>query len=92
MSLREQVKNLEELAGYRKQLLDDSEWRYHQLTQQLNPSKEANLGLIRALPPTIAETCSPEPATVIEEPPPSEPRSRPRWWWPFAANRTSRSS
>ncbi len=64
LSLGEQVKNLEELANYRKQLLDDSEWRYHQLTRQLNLSQEANLGLINALPRAIAETCSPEPVTV----------------------------
>ena len=83
MSLREQVRNLEELADYRKQLLDDSDWRYHQLIQQLNLSQEVNLGLIRALPPAIAEASSPEPVMVIEEPASPEPLARRRWWWPF---------
>ena len=79
MGLREKVKNLEELADYRKQLLDDSEWRYHQLVQQLNLSQEANLALIRGLPPAIANTNSPEPSPEIVEPP-----ARRRWWWPFS--------
>lgn len=68
------MKNLEELADYRKQLLDDSEWRYHQLVQQLNLSQEANLSLIRALPPAIPESS------------PSEAPPRRRWWWPFGRN------
>ena len=78
-SLRERVKHaeersrgLEELADYHKKLLDDSEWRYHQLIQQLNLSQEATLALTRALPPAIAEAVSPEPNL-----------RRRRRWWPF---------
>ena len=78
LSLCEQVKNLEELADYRKQLLDDSEWRYHQLIEQLNLSQEVNLGLIRALPPATAEASSPEPVMVIGEPASPEPLARRR--------------
>ena len=71
-ALKAENAQLRELADFRKQLLDDSEWRYHQLVQQLNLSQEANLALIRALPPAIAETTQ------------GEPPSPPRWrWWPF---------
>ena len=78
LGLREKVKNLEELADYRKQLLDDSEWRYHQLVQQLNLSQEANLVLVRALPSAIGEISSSEPTSENVTPP------RRRWWWPFS--------
>ena len=82
-SLRERVKHaeersrgLEELADYHKKLLDDSEWRYHQLIQQLHLSQEATLALTRALPPAIAEAVSPEPNL-----------RRRRRWWPFGKSR-----
>ena len=82
-NLRERVKHaeersrgLEELADYHKKLLDDSEWRYHQLIQQLHLSQEATLALTRALPPAIAEAVSPEPNL-----------RRRRRWWPFGKSR-----
>ena len=46
---------LRELADYRDQLLKDSEWRYHELLQQLNLSQESHLALIRSLPAAITE-------------------------------------
>ena len=69
--LRDDNERLRELASYRKQLLDDSEWRYQELLQQLKLSQEANLALARALPPAIAEFAQ------------SKPSPRRRRWWPF---------
>ena len=37
--LRERVKSLEELADYHRELLKDSEWRYQQVSQQLDASQ-----------------------------------------------------
>ena len=71
-SAEERAQTLEGLADYRDQLLKDSEWRYHELLQQLNLSQESNLALIRSLPAAIAETAAPDPAP-----------SRRRGWWPF---------
>ena len=61
-SAEERAQTLEGLADYRDQLLKDSEWRYHELLQQLNLSQESNLALIRSLPAAIAETAAPDPA------------------------------
>ena len=70
--LRNENDRLRELANYRDQLLKDSEWRYHELLQQLNLSQESNLALIRSLPTAITETAPPHPAP-----------GRRRGWWPF---------
>ena len=63
-ALRTEVGSLRELAEYRKKLLEDSEWRYQELLQQLKLSQENMAALTRALPP---------PATSA----PMQPR---RWW------------
>ena len=89
-SLRSELARIRELADYRKQLLEDSEWRYHQLLQQLNLSQEAHLTLIRALPAAVAETLDPStisaepdlPTMTVEQEPEVEPPRRWRWW-PF---------
>ena len=70
--LRNENDQLRELADYRDKLLKDSEWRYHELVQQLNLSQESNLALIRSLPAAITETAPPQPAPA-----------RRRKWWPF---------
>ena len=70
--LRNENGRLRELADYRDQLLKDSEWRYHELLQQLNLSQESNLALIRSLPAAITETAPPDTAP-----------GRRRGWWPF---------
>ena len=70
--LRNENDRLRELADYRDQLLKDSEWRYHELLQQLNLSQESNLALIRSLPAAITDTAPPDPAP-----------GRRRSWWPF---------
>ena len=70
--LRNENDRLRELADYRDKLLKDSEWRYHELLQQLNLSQESNLALIRSLPAAITETAPPDTAP-----------SRRRGWWPF---------
>ena len=75
-ALRAELGRIRELADYRQQLLKDSEWRYHELLQQLNLSQEANMALAKALPPAIAAAVPPEPA----------PRRR-RRWWPFGKGR-----
>ena len=48
--LRERVKNLEELAAYRAELLNQSELRFHELLQQMGTSQKAIETLTRALP------------------------------------------
>ena len=75
-TLRTELGRIRELADYREQLLKDSEWRYHELLQQLNLSQEANVALAKALPPAIAAAVPPKPA----------PRRR-RRWWPFGKGR-----
>ena len=78
--LRERVKyaeeradSLEELADFRKKLLDDSEWRYQELLQQLKLSQETNVALAKALPPALTEP------TAGQSP-------HRRWWWPFGGS------
>ena len=66
----ERAENLEGLADFRKKLLDDSEWRYQELLQQLKLSQETNVALAKALPPALTE-------------PTAEPSPHRRWWWPF---------
>ena len=61
-TLRTENEQLRELADYRDQLLKDSEWRYHELLQQLNLSQESHLALIRSLPAAITETAPPDTA------------------------------
>ena len=39
-ALRAEVRSLRELSDYRAELLKDSEWRYHELLQQLNMCQE----------------------------------------------------
>ena len=48
--LRERVRNLEELAAYRAELLNQSELRFHELLQQMGTSQKAIETLTRALP------------------------------------------
>ena len=77
--LRAELTRVQELADYRKQLLEDSEWRYHELLQQVDRLTETNLGLVKALPLALADStaetnAAPEPA----------PRRR-RRWWPFGS-------
>ena len=48
---REQVRALQELADYRGKLLDEAEWRYRELLQELRRSQTMLEGLTRALPP-----------------------------------------
>lgn len=70
-ALQVEVERWRDLAEYRGELLKDSEWRYHELLQQLTKSQENTERLAstlqRALPDSAGE--------------PSAPR---RWaWWPF---------
>ena len=48
---REQVRALQELADYRGKLLDEAEWRYRELLEELRRSQAMLEGLTRALPP-----------------------------------------
>ena len=48
--LRERVRNLEELAAYRAELLNQSELRFHELLQQIGTSQKTIEALTRALP------------------------------------------
>ena len=48
--LRERVRNLEELAAYRAELLNQSELRFHELLQQMGTSQKTIEALTRALP------------------------------------------
>ena len=50
-AVREQVRALQELADYRGKLLDEAEWRYRELLQELRRSQTMLEGLTRALPP-----------------------------------------
>ena len=61
---REQVRALQELADYRGKLLDEAEWRYRELLEELRRSQAMLEGLTRALPPGGTE---------------ESPRGR-RWW------------
>ena len=70
-ALQVEVERWRDLAEYRGELLKDSEWRYHELLQQLTKSQENTERLAstlqRALPDSAGE--------------PLVPR---RWaWWPF---------
>ena len=69
----ERAKNLEGLADFRKKLLDDSEWRYQELLQQLKLSQETNVALAKAFPPALTEP------TAGQSP-------HRRWWWPFGGS------
>ena len=80
--LRNENDRLRELADYRDNLLKDSEWRYHELLQQLTLSQESNLALIRSLPAAITETAPPAPEPPETAPPDTAPGRR-RGWWPF---------
>ena len=60
----EQVRALQELADYRGKLLDEAEWRYRELLEELRRSQAMLEGLTRALPPGGTE---------------ESPRGR-RWW------------
>ena len=68
-ALRTEVRNLNDLAEYRGELLKDAEWRYQELLQQLKLSQETSAMLARALP------AAPDSAE-------SRP-SRHHRWWPF---------
>ena len=48
--LRERVRNLEDLAAYRAELLNQSELRVHELLQQVGTSQKTIEALTRALP------------------------------------------
>ena len=48
---REQVRVLQELSDYRGKLLDEAEWRYRELLEELRTSQALLEGLTRALPP-----------------------------------------
>ena len=61
---REQARALQELADYRGKLLDEAEWRYRELLEELRRSQAMLEGLTRALPPGGTE---------------ESPRGR-RWW------------
>ena len=50
-AVREQVRALQELADYRGKLLDEAEWRYRELLEELRRSQTMLEGLTRALPP-----------------------------------------
>ena len=63
-ALRTEVAALRELAEYRKKLLEDSDWRYQELLQQLKLSQENMAALTRALP----------------APDTSAPMQHRRWW------------
>ena len=63
----EKVRNLEESADYHRELLKDSEWRYHQAMDQLGASQRTVETLTKALP--NSDTAS----KIV-------PR---RTWWPF---------
>ena len=63
--LRERVRNLEELAAYRAELLNQSDLRFHELLQQMATSQKSIETLTRALPEP-----RPEPAA----------KARRRWW------------
>ena len=78
--LQERNKALEELAGYHRQLLSDSEWRFQEMVHQLRQSNDTIATLSRALPEPKDEsddTASPAAAAPAEK-----ERRRPRWW-PF---------
>lgn len=49
-TLRERVKNLEELVGSQRQQLIDADWRYQQLLEQLASSQRISENLSRPLP------------------------------------------
>ena len=49
-TLRERVKNLEELVEYQRQQLTDADWRYQQLLEQLASSQRISENLSRPLP------------------------------------------
>ena len=56
---REQVRALQELADYRGKLLDEAEWRYRELLEELRRSQAMLEGLTRALPPGGTEESPP---------------------------------
>ena len=56
---REQVRALQELADYRGKLLDEAEWRYRELMEELRRSQTMLEGLTRALPPGGTEESPP---------------------------------
>ena len=49
--LRERVKSLEELANYHRQQIQDGDWRYQEVMQQLATAQQVNQNLTAALPP-----------------------------------------
>ena len=70
-ALQVEVERWRDLAEYRGELLTDSEWRYHELLQQLTKSQENTERLAstlqRALPDSTGDSSAPR-----------------RWaWWPF---------
>ena len=58
-AVREQVRALQELADYRGKLLDEAEWRYRELLEELRRSQAMLEGLTRALPPGGTEESPP---------------------------------
>ena len=82
--LQERNKNLEELAQYHKERLNDAEWRYQELLQELRQSQQNVAAFTRALPAPSPEPEIPDPeqrtAVVAKE----EPSPRRRRWWPFS--------
>ena len=79
--LQERNRNLEELAQYHKGRLNDAEWRYQELLQELRQSQQNVAALTRALPAPALEPTDPEQTTVIVTADEQAPRRR--RWWPF---------
>ena len=79
----DRAENLEDLAEYHKKLLNDSEWRYQELLQELRQSQQNVAALTRALPAPAPEAEAPydDHTTVVMAK--EEPVRRRRRWWPF---------
>ena len=84
-SAEKRAENLEDLAEYHKKLLNESEWRYQELLQELRQSQQNVAALTRALPAPTAEAPKEDPdATTMVVDPEPEPTPHRRWrWWPF---------
>ena len=79
-SAEKRAGNLEDLAEYHKKLLNDSEWRYQELLQELRQSQQNVAALTRALPAPRVEPEEDVATVVVSN---EEPVSRRRRWWPF---------
>ena len=81
-SAENRAENLEDLAEYHKKLLNDSEWRYQELLQELRQSQQNVAALTRALPAPAPEAPDDDHTTVVMAK--EEPAPRRRRWWPFS--------